>query len=140
MRSIFFIIFCLVVVASRAQSPEGTWLTIDDNTGKAKSWVEIYKVNNEYYGKVVKLLEGVTTSVCTKCTGDKKDKPIVGMVILTHLKVYTNYWKGGEILDPKTGNTYGCSIWFENNNYNQLYVRGKHWSGLFRDQTWKRVE
>ena len=140
MRSIFFIIFCLSVVVSSAQSPEGTWLTTDEDTGKPQSWVEIYKVNNEYYGKVVKLLKEVTSNVCTKCSGDKKDKPIIGMVILTHLKVYSNYWKGGEILDPKNGNTYGCSIWFDGNNYNQLHVRGKHWSGLFRDQTWKRIE
>lgn len=138
----FLILFPLFLTVSNlsAQSPEGIWQTIDDKTGAAKSWVEIYKVQQNYYGKVVKLLDAASTTVCTACTGDHKGKPINGMVILTNLKPYKDYWTGGEILDPKSGNTYGCSVWFEDNNYKELKVRGKHWTGLYRDQTWIKVK
>lgn len=31
----------------------GKWKTFDDSTNEPKSIVEIYKVNNQYFGKVV---------------------------------------------------------------------------------------
>jgi uncharacterized protein (DUF2147 family) len=61
------------------------------------------------------------------------------MVILEDLAPYRDYWKNGEILDPASGSTYGCSIWFEDGNADELQVRGKHWTGLYRTQTWYRV-
>lgn len=134
---------CAVLMATLsavAQSPEGIWQTIDDKTGTAKSWVEIYKENDVYYGKVVRLLDAATTTVCTACEGDKKGKPILGMVVVTGLKAYKDYWSNGEILDPKNGNSYGCSVWYDNKNFKELKVRGKHWTGLYRDQTWVRVK
>jgi uncharacterized protein (DUF2147 family) len=124
----------------QAQSPIGTWQTIDDNSGKPKALIKIYKSGDEYFGRVIKLLEGATTTVCDACPGDLKGKPIVDMVLLKNLKPYKYYWKGGTILDPKSGNIYGCSIWFEGNDYNKLKVRGKHWTGIYRDQTWNRVQ
>ena len=38
-------------------SPEGTWKTIDDETGKAKSLVQIWIDNGELKGKIVELIE-----------------------------------------------------------------------------------
>ena len=37
-------------------SPVGTWKTIDDETGKPKSFVQIYEYQGKYYGKIVKLI------------------------------------------------------------------------------------
>lgn len=62
------------------------------------------------------------------------------MIIVENLSPYKDYWKNGTILDPESGSEYGCSIWFENNNANELKVRGKHWTGLFRTQTWYKVK
>lgn len=121
------------------QSPEGVWKTIDDETGKAKSWVEIYQHGDKYFGKIIKLLDAATTTVCDKCPGAQKGKPLVGMVILSDLAVYKDYWSNGTIFDPKSGNKYGCSVWFDDQDYSKLKVRGKHWSGLFRDQTWYKI-
>lgn len=134
---------CLVLAFSslNAQnSPVGIWKTIDDKTGEAKSHVEIYEQDGAFFGRVTQLLKSSPDKKCEECPGKKKDQPILGMVVLEALRPYRDYWKNGTILDPENGNEYGCSIWFENENTDELRVRGKHWTGLFRTQTWYRVK
>jgi len=121
-------------------SPTGTWKTIDDETGEAKSHVEIYKKDGKLHGKITKLLRKPQDTVCEECPGKKKNKPLVGMVIIDDLEPYKDYWRDGTILDPESGKEYGCSIWFEDGQTGELKVRGKHWTGLYRTQTWYRVE
>ncbi len=118
------------------ESPAGhTWKTIDDETNKAKSYVQIVEVNHRLYGTIVKLLEN-PRATCDKCEGDKKDKPIQGMVILWGLKKSGDEWSGGKILDPKKGKIYRAKMWIENG---ELQVRG-YIGPFFRTQTWKLVE
>jgi uncharacterized protein (DUF2147 family) len=124
-----------------AQSaPTGVWKTIDDETGEAKSEVEIYKDGGKYHGKITKLLLSPQDKVCEACTGSRKGKKLVGMAIVDDLEPYKGYWKNGTIMDPETGSDYGCSVWFEEGKPDQLNVRGKHWTGLYRTQTWYRVK
>jgi uncharacterized protein (DUF2147 family) len=140
-RIILLTIFSLFFLSSlMAQSPVGVWKTIDDDTGEAKSHVEIYEQNGEYFGKIVKLLQKDPESVCIECKGDKKDKPVLGMVILESLQPTSDYWSNGTIMDPENGKEYGCSIWFEKGETEELKVRGKHWTGFYRTQTWHRVK
>jgi uncharacterized protein (DUF2147 family) len=123
-----------------AQSFIGVWKTIDDNTNEAKSHIEIYEQNGQLYGKVVKLLKSSPTKLCEKCTGSKKDKPLMGLVIVEGLKKVKDYWGSGTIMDPENGKEYGCSIWFEEGKPDELKVRGKHWTGIYRTQTWYKVK
>ena len=134
------LLLLVTFVFAHAQSPIGIWKTIDDNSGKARSKVEIYERNGKLYGKITDLLLKPDDTLCDACEGDKKNKPIVGMVIIEELEVYRDYWKNGTILDPESGSTYGCSIWFEEGKPDELQVRGKHWTGLYRTQVWYRVE
>src|SRR5690606_8290308 len=134
-RSTLFVGYALA-----QSSPEGTWKTIDDKTGEAKSYVEIFKQGNKYHGKVVKLLKSSPDKKCDKCPGARKNQPILGMLVVENLQPYDYYWKNGTIMDPENGNEYGCSVWFEKNKPDELKVRGKHWTGLFRTQTWYRVK
>ena len=63
----------IVMPAAFAQSPVGTWRTIDDETGKPKSHVEIYEQNGKLYGKITKLLNpSEPNPTCKKCSGAKK--------------------------------------------------------------------
>ena len=125
--------------AQSLTSPEGRWKTVDDETGQTKSIVEIYKRSDGTYdGKIVEILTDKKDAVCDKCSGAKKNKPILGMVIIEDLEADDGYWSDGEILDPNKGSTYGLSVWYEDKNPNTLYVRGKHWSGFYRTQTWTR--
>ncbi len=137
---LLLILWAISPAMSSAQSPVGVWKTIDDNTGEAKSHVEIYEKGGKLYGKVVKLLRKPADTRCEKCTGDKKDQLLIGMNVVEGLSAQDGVWKGGKILDPENGNEYNCSIWLEKGQSDELRVRGKHWTGLYRTQTWYRVK
>lgn len=128
-----------LVFSMSAQDIVGQWKTIDDDTGDAKSVVEIYKGGNgKYFGKIIKLYRDPgedQNPVCDQCSGNKKNKPIIGMIIITNMeKTGSNLWKNGTILDPANGKSYDCKMWIENG---KLQVRGYlGWSALGRSQTW----
>jgi len=137
MKVVFTLALSLLTVLSFAQSFVGTWKTIDDNSGEARSYVEIYEENGQLFGKIAKLLDVDPSTVCDQCPGKKKNTPLIGLVIIENMKPYQDYWKKGKILDPESGSEYGCSFWIEDG---ALKVRGKHWTGLYRTQTWYPVE
>jgi len=134
------LLFLGLSLYAAAQTPVGTWKTIDDNSGEARSHVEIYEQNGKLYGKIAKLLLADPSTLCDACKGDKKNKPVLGLVIIEDMKSNKDFWKGGSILDPESGKDYGCSIWFDDGNTDILKVRGKHWTGIYRTQTWYRVK
>lgn len=95
------------------QSPVGQWKTIDDETKQEKSIVEVYESGGLIFGKIVRLLQekdGGAGKLCTKCEGEDKDKPIVGMVIIKNMKKDGDEYKGGTIMDPAKGKTYKCVL------------------------------
>jgi uncharacterized protein (DUF2147 family) len=123
-----------------AQSPVGTWKTIDDETGEAKSHVEVFENDGKLYAKIVKLLQKSPDTVCDKCRDDKKNQKVMGMTIVSDLKLKDGYYQGGSILDPTKGDYYKCSLWLQAGDSNVLNVKGKHWTGLSRTQKWYRVQ
>jgi uncharacterized protein (DUF2147 family) len=131
-----------VVVLLQAQSPIGTWKTIDDATREAKSYIEISESGGLFSGKVTKFLraDADPNRKCDKCTDSRKGQLILGMTIVKSLRKSGAEWKGGTILDPEKGQEYKCTIWFEGGKTDVLQVRGYHWSGLWRTQTWYRVK
>ena len=134
----------LFTSAALAEStPAGLWRTIDDHTGKEKSLVRIVEVNGEFRGTIEKLFREPGEDPnpnCDKCTGDKKNKTVIGMMILTGLKKDNSQWAGGEILDPQNGKIYRCKAWLENKGHD-LHVRGFIGMALLgRTQIWKREE
>ena len=126
MRKVIFVLTLFMISASAwgQDSPVGVWKTIDDKSGEAKSHIEIFRENGKYYGKIIKLLRKGPDTVCEKCPGDKKNKKLVGMLILEDLAPHDDYWKDGSILDPESGKEYACSIWFEDGKSGELRVRG----------------
>ncbi len=139
MKKIFLIVFAsiLVVTSTNAQSITGKWKTIDDETGKEKSVVEIYKKGNKYYGKVLSIVNPEKRDkVCEKCTDSRKDKPVLGMEIIKDLEQDNDEFEDGTILDPENGKIYDCKIWLEDKN--TLNVRG-YIAFFYRTQEWIRV-
>lgn len=138
-----FLTFCFAIAlsitfASAQSTPVGVWKTIDDETGEAKSHVEIFQKDGKLHAKVVKLLQKPEDTVCEECSGDKKGKRIVGMEILWDLEPYDDYWSYGQILDPNNGKVYKCNVYLEEDN--KLTVRGYvGFSLLGRSQEWFRV-
>lgn len=102
-------LFAISCTAAAADAT-GRWKTIDDETGKVKSIVEISKApNGSLTGKVVEIVNSDRgpNPVCVKCSGANKGKPVKGMTILWNLKpAGDSEWAGGTILDPAKGKTY----------------------------------
>ena len=134
--------FCLGLSWSllMGQSPIGVWRTIDDNTGEPRSHVSIYEEGDKLFAKITKLLDEDPEEYCTACKGKNANKKILGMVIMEDMAENNGVWSKGTILDPETGNTYKCKIWLDQKNTDLLKVRGIHWTGLYRTQTWHREE
>ena len=122
-----------------AQTIFGKWKTVDSETGKTESIVEIYKKGDKAYAKIVDILDPERRSrKCTECKGANKDKPILGMNILTGLKKDGDEWSGGKILDPKNGKNYKCYIALDGKD--KLKIRGYiGFSLLGRTEYWYRA-
>ncbi|MBL4861577.1 MAG: DUF2147 domain-containing protein, partial [Crocinitomicaceae bacterium] len=71
MKGIITIALLFFSLNSMAQTCADKWITIDDETGKKKSVVKLYKKDGKLYGEVVYLFprEGRGSNPkCTKCT------------------------------------------------------------------------
>ena len=137
---ISIVLFFLTILIAQSQTVVGKWKTIDDETGKAKGIVEIYEQSGKIYGKIVDILEHENKKrICVKCSGNDKDKPILGMVIIKGLSKEGSEYTNGKILDPKNGKLYKCYITLESKD--KLKVRGYIGISLLgRTQYWYRVK
>lgn len=135
-----FSLIALSVITAVAQDVTGKWKTVDDETGKAKSIVEIYKQDGKIFGKVVEIIDPAKRdAVCIECPGNAKGKPILGLVILKDLKKDGSEYSDGTIMDPTNGKVYKSYIELE--DANKLKVRGYvGFSLLGRTQYWTRVQ
>ncbi len=129
-----------VPMIASAQSPVGKWKTIDDETGKAKSIVEITQASNgTLQGRVIEILSSDRgpNPTCDKCSGANKGKPVKGMVILWGLKPDgKGKWTGGTVLDPAKGKTYKSKLELKSGG-DKLGMSGCI-AFICREQTWVR--
>ncbi len=99
--------------------------------------MEIYQnADGTLAGKVIKLLKK-PGALCEKCDGNRKNKPIEGMMVLWGLKEKGDKWSDGTILDPAKGKTYRSEIKLIDGG-KSLKVTGK----LFvfsRSQIWHKL-
>lgn len=134
---------CASLTAFASDSPVGVWRTIDDKNHKEKSLVRIAEVNGELRGTIEKLFREPGEEPnpnCDKCEGDKHNKPVIGMMILTGMKRQGDEYAGGQILDPANGKTYKCKMWTSDGG-KKLNVRGFIGVSLLgRTQVWVREE
>lgn len=135
------VLFLMTTFYVQGQNVIGKWKTIDDETGKAKAIVDVYEKSGKIYGKVIAILEEEhKKDLCVNCSGEDKNKPIIGMIIIKGLsEIENNEYGSGKILDPKTGKVYRCFIHLEEKD--KLKVRGYIGiSILGRTQYWYRVK
>ena len=128
--------------AAAQNTPVGLWKTIDDDGKTEKSLVRISESGGVLSGKIEKVFDPAKQdSTCDKCTDERKDKPVLGMVILRDLKQDPDdkeIWTGGEVLDPNNGKTYRARL-KPLDGGKQLQMRG-YLGPFYRTQVWQRVE
>ena len=142
--SIAVLFFIVTNIFAQADKVVGYWLT--ENT---KAQVQVYKTENgKYYGKMVWLKEPKDENGKLKVDKHNKDaklqtRPIMNLVFISHFSYNADdkEWQDGEIYDPESGNTYKCFMWFENNNFEVLNVKGYiGFSFIGRTTKWKREQ
>jgi len=129
------------LLASVPQSPVGLWRTTDDKTGKPGGLLRIYEQQGNFFARIEKSgAKADTAEICTACVDERKNKPMVGLIIMRNMKLTDGEYEGGDILDPRSGSVYGCKFWLEQGG-TRLVVRGFIGISLLgRSQTWKREE
>ena len=128
-----------VAAATFAQSasPIGRWKTIDDETGKAMTVVEVYTAKNgNLAAKIVENLAAPPT--CEKCSGKDKGKSTIGMPVLWDLKNEDGTWSDGRGFKPSTGDSFKAKSIKVVDGGKKLEVTGC--KAIFcRTATWVRV-
>ena len=141
LKSLGLLLACAPLAAFAQSTPVGTWTTIDDSTHKPKSIVEIYETTNgTLAGKVVEVLQSDEGPhpLCVKCSGERKNKPVEGMVIMWGVRKEGRSWDDGRILDPHNGKVYSVKL-TPSADGSRMDVRGyMGFSLLGRSQTWLR--
>lgn len=141
---LFACAFALTSFAQDASSVLGKWKTIDDETGRIKSVVDITEKDGQLFGTVIELFrlpEEDQNPICSDCEDDRKDQPALGMEIVRNMVQdgAELEWEDGTICDPKNGKIYDCEMWLDEDDSNVLMVRGYIYF-LYRTQKWLRAE
>jgi|TARA_B110000046_G_C13022721_1_gene412098 uncharacterized protein (DUF2147 family) len=141
MKKIFFttLLFALSITIN-AQTIFGKWNSTNEETGNIDSIIEVYEKDGKAFAKVIEIKGSARkNAVCEKCEDENRNKPILGLNILTGLEKNDDEWSGGNILDPRNGRIYNCYIKLIKPN--KLKIRGYIGLALFgKTAYWERAE
>ena len=133
-----FLSTCTAVMAQKNPNDIlGEWMTDDE---RAK--IEIYKKNDEFWGKIVWLKDpnndkGEPVTDANNPDEELRKKPIMGLNLISKFKYEKGKWVDGEIYDHDNGKTYACVI---RKKGEKLEVRGYVGLTMFgRTVVWTRV-
>ena len=138
------IAFCWGPDMGRAAEPTaaGLWEKRDD-AGQPQGWFRITDRNGAYEGQIVKMFpkpgQDPASWRCTKCEGEQKDAPVLGITFIKGMKRQGLAYEDGKILDPRDGSTYSARMDLSPDG-RQLSVRGYLGISLLgRTETWSRL-
>ncbi len=122
-------------------SPVGLWKTIDDHTNQPRGLVRVYEEDGRFFGRVERsLMPEDAGKTCTACTDERRNQPVVGMVIMRNIRLVDGRYGDGDILDPESGTIYQCEFSLEGDG-SRMVVRGYVGISLLgRSQSWLREE
>lgn len=138
-KILFTFLFIAVTISINSQTIFGKWNSKNDN-GTVDSVLEIYKKDGKAFAKVVEIMNpDRKDALCVDCEGEHKDRPIMGLDILSGLEKNEDEWSGGKIVDPRNGKTYMCYIKLVKPN--KLKLRGYIGISLFgKTAYWERAK
>jgi hypothetical protein len=87
MKKIFFttLLFALSITIN-AQTIFGKWNSTNEETGNIDSIIEVYEKDGKAFAKVIEIKGSARkNAVCEKCEDENRNKPILGLNILTGL-------------------------------------------------------
>jgi uncharacterized protein (DUF2147 family) len=133
------IALCAALLPAQGNPAVGLWRNEEP---EKVVMVRTYEQNGKLFGKIESAIKKGAKedpdAKCTKCSGENKDKPIKGLVMIYDMEKDGNRWSSGKIIDPDDGKIYKCRITPVEGG-KKLEVRGS--VAIFsKTQTWTRTE
>ncbi|BDS08663.1 hypothetical protein NT6N_37030 [Oceaniferula spumae] len=114
---LFTILAMLTPSLFAADAVEGEWLK-DDKSARIKVKVSS---KGELLGLISHVKDPKRTHDTNNPDASKRNRKLIGLVILRGFTKKGNMWEGGTVYDSATGKTYKGKIWVENG---KLMMRG----------------
>ncbi len=133
--------YSLAAYTQEAYKIVGVWWN-EEKTSK----IEVKEKDGKYIGTIVYMIpekyeNGAPPKDDENPDESLRNRSIVGIQILNGFEYDADNkeWKNGTIYDPKSGKTYDCYAWMENNDLLKLkgFVAGIRWMG--KSSEWYRT-
>jgi hypothetical protein len=137
------IAFAAALTAHAADQPTaaGLWQKIED--GKPVIWVLVVDHRDGMFeGAIARTFPApgeVEHDVCSKCTDDRKNAPVLGISFIRNMKRNGLEYEGGNILDPRNGEVWKAKMTVSADGQ-ELTLRGYILTPLLgKNETWQRL-